>query len=56
MSMIVCDNCGIYADSDYGDCVFGDVHSFCSEECQEKFGSDIDVGIKVHNKLKENKE
>ncbi len=37
MSMIVCDNCGIYADSDYGNCVFDDVHSFCSEECCEKY-------------------
>lgn len=40
MSMIICDNCGIHADSDYGNCVFGDVHSFCSEECCEKFKED----------------
>jgi hypothetical protein len=37
--MIICDNCGIHADSDYGDCVFDDVHSFCSEECNEKFNN-----------------
>jgi hypothetical protein len=41
MSMIVCDNCGIHADSDYGNCVFDDVHSFCSEECYEEFNNNL---------------
>ena len=40
MSMIICDNCGIHADSDYGGCVLDDVHSFCSEECHEEFKED----------------
>jgi len=41
MSMIICDNCGIYADSDYGNCVLDEVHSFCSEECHEEFNNNL---------------
>ena len=40
MSMIICDNCGIHADSDEGNCAFEGVHSFCSDECLEEFMED----------------